>query len=123
MTRPDIREPGDIDAAWLTAVLAEGGVEAEVRSFTARQVGTGQIGDSVRFTLDYARRGEGAPDSLVVRQPVSPGRTGFMTLPVACVLPGQSTDLTPNCLIAFDQRSTSVARKLPNASGDAGFSS
>ena len=51
MTRPDIREPGDIDAAWLTAVLAAGGVDAEVRSFTARSVGTGQIGDSVRFTL------------------------------------------------------------------------
>ena len=46
MTRPDIREPGDIDAAWLTAVLAEGGVDAEVRSFTSRSVGTGQIGDS-----------------------------------------------------------------------------
>ncbi|MCA6334922.1 MAG: phosphotransferase, partial [Phenylobacterium sp.] len=71
MTRPDIREPGDIDAAWLTAVLAEGGVEAEVRSFTARQVGTGQIGDSVRFTLDYARRGEGAPDSLVGKFPAA----------------------------------------------------
>ncbi|MFM8377542.1 MAG: hypothetical protein ACKN9P_16010, partial [Phenylobacterium sp.] len=69
MTRPDIREPGDIDAAWLTAVLAQGGVDAEVRSFTARAVGTGQIGDSVRFTLDYARRGEGAPDSLVGKFP------------------------------------------------------
>ncbi|MCA3129347.1 MAG: phosphotransferase, partial [Rhodocyclaceae bacterium] len=69
MTRPDIREPGDIDAAWLTAVLAQGGADAEVRSFTARSVGTGQIGDSVRFTLDYARRGEGAPDSLVGKFP------------------------------------------------------
>ena len=71
MTRPDIREPGDIDAAWLTAVLAEGGVDAEVRSFTARAVGTGQIGDSVRFTLDYGRRGEGAPDSLVGKFPAA----------------------------------------------------
>ena len=71
MTRPDIREPGDIDAAWLTAVLAAGGVDAEVRSFTARSVGTGQIGDSVRFILDYARRGDGAPDSLVGKFPAA----------------------------------------------------
>jgi hypothetical protein len=71
MTRPDIREPGDIDCAWLTDVLAAGGVDAEVRSFTARPVGTGQIGDSVRFTLDYARRGEGAPDSLVGKFPAA----------------------------------------------------
>ena len=49
--RPDIREPGEIDAAWLSAVLAAGGVDASVRSFEAKPVGTGQIGDSVRFRL------------------------------------------------------------------------
>ena len=57
LAKPDIRAPGDIDAAWLTAVLAEGGVQARVKGFTARAVGTGQIGDSVRFTLEY----EGTP--------------------------------------------------------------
>jgi hypothetical protein len=69
LPRPDIRRPGAIDAAWLTAVLHEGGVDAVVKSFTAAGVGTGQIGDSVRFTLDYERAGEGAPASLVGKFP------------------------------------------------------
>ena len=69
LTRPDIRRPADIDAPWLSAVLAEGGIDAEVRSFTAQAVGTGQIGDSVRFRLDYARAAPGAPASLVGKFP------------------------------------------------------
>lgn len=69
--RPDIRMPGDVDAAWLTAVLQAGGVDAVVRSFTAKGVGTGQIGDSVRFTLDYERGGETAPASLVGKFPAA----------------------------------------------------
>ena len=44
-SRPDIRRPGAIDAAWLTAVLEQAGIDAEVSSFTAKGVGTGQIGD------------------------------------------------------------------------------
>ncbi len=70
-THPDIRMPGDIDAAWLTAVLAAGGVEATVKRFTARGVGTGQIGESVRFTLEYEGRPEGAPASVVGKFPSS----------------------------------------------------
>ena len=69
--RPDIRRPEAIDGAWLTAVLQAGGVDAVVRSFTAREVGTGQIGDSVRFVLDYERGGEGAPASLVGKFPAA----------------------------------------------------
>jgi hypothetical protein len=69
--RPDIRRPGAIDANWLTAVLQQGGVNAVVKSFTAANVGTGQIGDSVRFELDYARRGDDAPASLVGKFPSS----------------------------------------------------
>ncbi len=68
-SRPDIRRPGAVDAAWLTAVLQQGGVDAVVNGFTAANVGTGQIGDSVRFTLDYARRGDDAPASLVGKFP------------------------------------------------------
>jgi hypothetical protein len=68
-SRPDIRRPGAVDAAWLTAVLQQGGVDAVVERFTAADVGTGQIGDSVRFTLDYARRGDDAPASLVGKFP------------------------------------------------------
>lgn len=72
MSKPDIRRPKDIDARWLSAVLRQGGVDAEVRSFTAKNVGTGQIGESVRFVLDYAREADGAPRSMVGKFP-SPG--------------------------------------------------
>jgi hypothetical protein len=66
---PKILRPQDADADWLTRVLAAGGVDAVVKSFTAQAVGTGQIGDSVRFTLAYARGGEDAPRSLVGKFP------------------------------------------------------
>jgi hypothetical protein len=69
VTRPDIRRPGAIDAAWLTNVLQAGGVDAVVKGFTAKNVGTGQIGESVRFVLDYERRGADAPESLVGKFP------------------------------------------------------
>lgn len=65
----DIRPPSAIDADWLTAVLRNGGVDAKVSSFTARGVGTGQIGDSVRFRLEYASAPEAAPASLVGKFP------------------------------------------------------
>jgi hypothetical protein len=69
--RPDIRRPEAIDAAWLSAVLREGGVEAVVERFTAKPIGTGQIGDSVRFTLDYAHAPATAPSSLVGKFPAA----------------------------------------------------
>jgi Phosphotransferase enzyme family len=40
-----------------------------VAGFTAKAVGTGQIGDSVRFTLNYARGADRAPASLVGKFP------------------------------------------------------
>ncbi|MFZ4603540.1 MAG: phosphotransferase [Caulobacterales bacterium] len=68
---PDIRPPGAIDAPWLEAVLAAGGVEARLASFTAQKVGTGQIGDCVRFTLAYQSAPPGAPATLVGKFPSS----------------------------------------------------
>jgi aminoglycoside phosphotransferase (APT) family kinase protein len=64
---PDIRRPEAVDAAWLTAALQANGVDAVVAAFEAQAVGTGQIGDTVRFRLRYAR-GQG-PDSLVGKFP------------------------------------------------------
>ena len=55
--RPDIRPPGAIDAAWLTAVLRGRGVDAVVSGLHSQAVGTGQIGDSVRFAPRLRRRG------------------------------------------------------------------
>lgn len=71
LTRPDIRRPEAIDAHWLTTVLQAAGVDAVVKDFTAEAVGTGQIGDSVRFRLRYERRGAGAPGSLVGKFPAA----------------------------------------------------
>lgn len=69
MTKPDIRRPAAIDAAWLTAVLQDAGVDAVVKSFEAKNVGTGQIGESVRFRLTYERDAADAPRSLVGKFP------------------------------------------------------
>lgn len=68
---PDIRRPGDVDAAWLTRVLQNAGVDAVVATVQAANVGTGQIGDSVRFRLTYERAAEGAPASLVGKFPAA----------------------------------------------------
>lgn len=67
--RPDIRPPGAIDAAWLTAVLREGGVDAVVDRVSSSPIGTGQIGDSVRFELGYRHAPADAPASLVGKFP------------------------------------------------------
>jgi hypothetical protein len=58
-----VAEPEDITAHWLTAVLRHAGIDADVRGFAANDIGTGQVGRSVRFTLDYSR-GDG-PTSIV----------------------------------------------------------
>jgi hypothetical protein len=78
LTKPDIRRPDAIDAAWLTAVLQGDGIDAVVASFTSKPVGTGQIGDSVRFKLTYERGGDSAPASIVGKFP-SADPTSFGT--------------------------------------------
>ena len=64
MTAP-IVPPEAITPDWLSAALAGTGVQARVRDFTMRRVGTGQIGQSIRFDLDYDDAPVGAPRSLV----------------------------------------------------------
>ena len=71
MIRPDIRRPGAIDAAWMTAMLQQAGIDAVVRGMTSKGVGTGQIGDSVRFVLDYERGAENAPATVVGKFPAA----------------------------------------------------
>jgi hypothetical protein len=71
LTRPDIRPAQAIDAEWLTVVLEEGGVDAVVDRITARRIGTGQIGDSVRFEIGYAHAPIDAPTSLVGKFPAA----------------------------------------------------
>ncbi len=50
-----VAEPEDVDARWLTAVLQYSGIDAEITGFTTREIGTGQVGRNIRFTLDYSR--------------------------------------------------------------------
>jgi len=78
MSAPDIRRPAEVDAAWLTAVLQGAGVDAVVGSFSAANVGSGQIGESVRFKLAYERGGKTAPASIVGKFP-SPDPDSFRT--------------------------------------------
>ncbi len=46
--------PGDVTLHWLQSVLDHAGVEATLRDFTAHSVGTGQVGQNIRFRLRYA---------------------------------------------------------------------
>lgn len=106
---PDIRRPEAIDAGWLTRALQMSGVDAVVSDFTAAPVGTGQIGDSVRFRLRYARGGDTAPASVVGKFPSADPisfNTGVMlgnyTREVMFYrhLAGSALISTPHCLFA-----------------------
>jgi hypothetical protein len=71
MTDLDIRPPAAIDAGWMTALLRKAGIDAVVDRVSARAIGTGQIGDSVRFALGYAHGPADAPRSLVGKFPAA----------------------------------------------------
>jgi hypothetical protein len=49
---PVIERPEDLSAAWLSAALGGGG---EIASFTVAPIGTGQMSDSFRVNLTYAK--------------------------------------------------------------------
>lgn len=69
-TTTRIPTPGDITASWLTERLRHHGhPDAEVRSFSASRIGTGQIGLCIRYELDLAHGGADAPRSLVGKFP------------------------------------------------------
>ncbi len=55
--------PRNVSAHWLSSVLQHAGFDAEVESFRQTNVGTGQVGQNVRFNLSYGR-GQG-PQSIV----------------------------------------------------------
>jgi hypothetical protein len=63
------RHAADVTIEWLTDVLRASGsiIDASVTSFETTPVGTGQMADSVRFTLDYDKEELGAPASVVVK--------------------------------------------------------
>lgn len=70
MSRPGLDTgPLELGPDWFNNLFAEIGIEAEVKGLTAKSIGTGQIGENVRFVFDYASAGAGAPKSLVGKFP------------------------------------------------------
>ena len=67
----EIRDAGTVDAAWLTDVLHAAGVGLghRIGSFDARSIGTGQVGENVRYTLEWDGDPAGLPASLVAKFP------------------------------------------------------
>lgn len=66
MQHPNIvSNPEQIDATWLTAVLRQAGVDGNINDFKATTIGTGQVGENVRFELS----GDGVPASVVGKFP------------------------------------------------------
>lgn len=59
-----------VTAAWLTEQLHKAGhTDTEVTDFTAKQIGTGQIGKCVRYQLQHSNPSTQAPVSLVGKFP------------------------------------------------------
>ena len=55
MTTPGIvAKPEDVTSTYLTQVLNHAGISATIESFTQGNVGTGQVGQNVRFEMTYA---------------------------------------------------------------------
>lgn len=79
MTRPRLDIPAlELGPDWFNGLFSEIGLDAEVRSLTSQSIGTGQIGENVRFVFDYARADESAPLSLVGKFP-SASEASIMT--------------------------------------------
>lgn len=83
-TPPLVADPDLVTPEWLTDVLRHGGAIGDgsrVLSFESGSIGTGQVGDNVRYTLAYD--GEPGPASIVCkfasRDPQS-ASTGVQTL-------------------------------------------
>ncbi|MFT5932736.1 MAG: hypothetical protein ACI93G_001830, partial [Hyphomonas sp.] len=70
MTRPGLDgNPLELTPAWFNDLFETIGIDAGVKGLTAKAIGTGQIGENVRFVFDYARKGDDAPDTLVGKFP------------------------------------------------------
>ena len=97
----------DVDAAWLTRVLRTAGigVDAAVESFTATSIGTGQVGENVRYTLEWGGTGDDGdlPPSIVCKFPsLSPvSRTAAVQLGTYAREVGFYRDLAPQVDISM----------------------
>jgi Ecdysteroid kinase-like family len=65
-----IGNPDEVSAAWLEAVLRHAGDLDPLSSITdwqASAIGTGQVGSTIRYRLQYGDEGPGGPESLVCK--------------------------------------------------------
>ena len=78
---PLISRPADITDEWLTGALVAGGVApsgARVTAHDAEPIGTGQVGDNIRFSLSWAGAAEGEVPPTVVGKFASADETSRM---------------------------------------------
>lgn len=64
-------DPLNPSAQWFNTLFEKVGLPANVSSLTAKAIGTGQIGENVRFKFTYDGPSDGAPDTLVGKFPSS----------------------------------------------------
>jgi hypothetical protein len=64
-----IRRPEAVDTEWMSRVLHSAGIDSTVSSAEANQVGTGQVGECVRFRLEYLGDAPRGPRSLIGKFP------------------------------------------------------
>ncbi|MEZ5954901.1 MAG: phosphotransferase [Hyphomonas sp.] len=101
MSRPGLdTNPLELTPDWFNQLFETIGVDAEVQALTAKAIGTGQIGENVRFVFDYARKGEGAPATLVGKFPS-----------------GSDASLMTAKLLGHYEREVMVYRTFPKVAG------
>ena len=101
MSRPGLdTNPLELTPDWFNELFDEIGIDAEVKGLTAKSIGTGQIGENVRFIFDYARKGENAPASLVGKFPS-----------------GSDASLMTAKMLGHYQREVMVYRTFPKVAG------
>jgi hypothetical protein len=73
VTTPIASDPESIDAAWLTGVLRESGALPTGRVVDAhgKVIGTGKMGDNIRYELRYEGAPDTAPASVVAKLPAA----------------------------------------------------
>lgn len=67
----DIRGPNNVDASWLSQMFSRIGLDAKVTGVHLQPVGTGQVGECYRLTLQYAGNQGIAPPTLIGKFPAS----------------------------------------------------
>lgn len=67
----EIRHAHEVDAEWLTAALLRAGTGDgnAIEAYTERSIGTGQVGENVRYTLTWRDPDESLPQSVVAKFP------------------------------------------------------